>query len=149
MGGWVSVGGPDVGVPNSNPPLFVGGPGRPDLGREVLRVVHDAAKTLVVVNHLVTEPTFIDALLAARRRRVQVRLVTELRENRRDGVRYPTLGFEHEASAELAAHFTAVRRLAGELVSCRGLRSYAHPKLLLADDRVLLVSSARSNFGWA
>lgn len=108
---------------------------------------------MTVVNPLVTEPALVEALLAARRRRVQVRLITEVRENRGGGVHYRTRGFEFAAAvapgkhfagadADLKKHFAAIRRLAGELVYCRGPRHYAHAKLLLSDDRVLIVSSA-------
>lgn len=145
MGNWVPVGGENNGVLVSEPPLFVGGPGRPDLGNEVLRTIQEAARSLVVINPLVSEPAFVEALRAARQRRVQVRVITELRENRGAGVRYPTRGFEYASSNEMGTHFTAIRQLAGELVTCRGLRFYAHAKLLLADDRTLLISSANGN----
>lgn len=142
MSGWVPVRSSGADVPRFEPPVFVGGSGRPDLGNEVLRIVHDSNESLTLVNPLVTEPAIVDALLAARRRRVRVRVITELRENRGRGIRYPTRGFEHDGTAELGEHFASIRRLAGELVFCRGPRHYAHAKLLLSDDRVLMVSSA-------
>lgn len=141
MSGWVPVRSPGADVPPSEPPLFVGGIGRPDLGREYLRIIAETTGSLTVVNPLVTEPALVEALLAARHRRVQVRLITELRENRGRGIRYPTRGFEHDAGVELGEHSAAIRRLAGELIFCRGPRHYAHAKLLLSDDRLLMVSS--------
>lgn len=153
MSGWVPVRSPGADVPRSEPPIFVGGPHRPDLGEEVLRIVQETTRSLTLVTPLVTEPALVEALLAARRRRVQVRLITEVRENRGDGVHYRTRGFEFDAGVapgkhfagtdvDLKKHFAAIRRLAGELVYCRGPRHYAHAKLLLSDDRVLMVSSA-------
>lgn len=122
--------------------VFVNQDGSPDVGREIRRLISEASRSIDIVNPLVTDPRVVDALTKARARGVRVRIITELRDNRGAGIRYPTRGFETADTHSLKKdQFEAIRELATHRVFCRGLRYYAHAKLLLTDESHLLLSS--------
>jgi len=153
MGEWVRLreNSPVLGTDEMGSPLLLNGNGRAALGEELLRATTEARRSVSVVNPLLTDHRMLEALIVARKRRIKVKVITELRENRGGGIRFPTRGFEAESPANLQEHFRAVRLLAGNLVSCRGLRHYAHAKILLVDEERLILSSANwvpNSLGW-
>jgi phosphatidylserine/phosphatidylglycerophosphate/cardiolipin synthase-like enzyme len=121
------------------------------LGEHILARIMNARRTLMAVSPMVEDPRVVEALLAARRRGVRVRVLTQLRENSSKGIRYPTRGFEGlREEWPLDEHFAALRQLVAGRVFCRGLRHHTHAKLLLADD-VCVISSANlsaNSLGW-
>ena len=131
--------------------VLVNSPGHPVLGEELIRSIASARHSVIAINPLLTDARMIDTLVAARKRRVSVKLITELREYRRSGIEYPTRGFEAETATNLEEHFRIVRVLAQERVLCRGLRHYAHGKAVVVDDQQVILSSANwtaNSLGW-
>lgn len=131
--------------------LFVNVPGTTELGEELLRCVASSRRTILIVNPLITDHRWIESIIAARVRGVRVKVITELRENRGSAIKYPTRGFEVVDQNVLKKHFMSVRRLAMSRVACRGLRHYAHAKLIVVDGERVIISSANGNpnsLGW-
>lgn len=131
--------------------LFVNVPGTIDLGSELLRCVAAARRSVMFINPLITDERLTEGIVSARARGVKVKVVTELRENRGSGIKYPTRGFDVSDQRVLNEHFMAVRHLAKNRVLCRGLRHYAHAKFLIVDEERLLISSANgtsNSLGW-
>ena len=131
--------------------VLVNTPGRPFLGKELIRSIASARHSVIAINPLLTDARMVDTLVAARKRRVMIKLITELRDNRGSGVKYPTRGFEAEAATNLKEHFRIVRALALERVLCRGLCRYAHGKAVVVDDEQVVLSSANwtaNSLGW-
>jgi phosphatidylserine/phosphatidylglycerophosphate/cardiolipin synthase-like enzyme len=153
VGEWIRLR-PDPWIPaaTASTPLLVNCAGRSELGERIVALIDSAQKSVAVISPLLTDERLLGRLVAARQRRVRVQVITELRNNRSDGVWYPTRGFEPSPQGKhLKKHFEAVRALAARRVSCRGLKYYAHPKLVLADDARVVVSSANleaNNLGW-
>lgn len=131
--------------------VFVNSPDRATLGEEILRSINSARRSILIINPLITDERLIQQILAARERGVRVKIITELRENRGTGIRYPTLGFEVDAGVDLKEHFMAIRRVTTNRVVCRGLRYYTHSKVLIVDNEQLILSSANgtsNSLGW-
>lgn len=153
MGQWIKV--PVVEAPFSadlpEGRLFVNQKGLPSLGRESLRLIGEAGSSIDIINPLVTDQRIVQALTQARGRGVRVRVITELRDNRGDGITYPTRGFEASDTHVLRDHFEAIRVLAKRRVFLRGLTHYVHAKLLSIDKHAILISSANltaNSLGW-
>lgn len=135
---------PDAGV-------FVNSAEKAELGEEILRSIGSARRSVAIINPLISDERLVQQILAARERGVRVKLITELRENRKSGIKYPTRGFEVDDEVSLNEHFTAIRRLANGRVHCRGMRYYAHAKVIVVDDEQLILSSANgtsNSLGW-
>jgi len=131
--------------------LFVNSRGKPALGEEILRTIGTARNSVIIINPIVSDGRLVNEILAARKRGVRVKLITELRENRKTGIKYPTRGFEVEDKCQLDEHFEAIRRLAISGVHCRGCRYYTHAKVIIADNNQAIISSANGNansLGW-
>lgn len=135
---------PDAGV-------FVNSAEKAELGEEILRSIGSARRSVAIINPLISDERLVKQVLAARERGVRVKIITELRENRKVGVKYPTRGFEVDDDVSLNDHFTAIRRLVRGRVNCRGMRYYAHAKVIVVDDEQLILSSANgtsNSMGW-
>jgi len=140
----IPPGPPDSGV-------FVNTPDRAKLGEEILRCITTARRSLLIINPLITDERLLQHILGARERGVRVKIITELRENRRSGISYPTRGFEVDDEANLNEHFMAIRRLTTRRVLCRGMRYYAHAKIVVVDHERVILSSANgtsNSLGW-
>lgn len=153
MGEWVRLrdGCPNLASEWRARGVLVNTPGHPFVGEELIRSIASARHSIIAINPLLTDARMVNALVAARKRRVSVKIITELRDNRGSGVKYPTRGFEAETATNLKEHFRIVRALARERVLCRGLRHYAHGKAIVVDDQQVVLSSANwtaNSLGW-
>jgi phosphatidylserine/phosphatidylglycerophosphate/cardiolipin synthase-like enzyme len=146
MGRWEILDRPAV-EPTREGPLFVNDEGRPALGRAILRTIEESERSLRIITPEVDDARVESALIAARKRRVRVKIVTKLRDDRD-----PQASFESPRSArQKPGHRQAIRRLSTSRIFCRGLDSYAHAKLVIADERTAWVSSANldsNSLGW-
>jgi len=131
--------------------VFVNAHDRANLGEEILRCISTSQRSLMIINPLITDERLIQHIVEARERGVRVKIITELRENRRSGVSYPTRGFEVDDEFNLNEHFMAIRRLTTGRVLCRGMRYYAHAKIVVVDNERVILSSANgtpNSLGW-
>jgi len=131
--------------------VFVNAHDGANLGEEILRCISTSQQSLLIINPLITDERLIQHILEARERGVRVKIITELRENRRSGVSYPTRGFEVDDEFNLNEHFMAIRRLTTGRVLCRGMRYYAHAKIVMVDNERVILSSANgtpNSLGW-
>jgi len=131
--------------------VFVNSKRKAGLGEEILRTIGSARSSVMMINPIISDHRFVQEILAVRERGVRVKLITELRENRKTGIKYPTRGFEVEDEGHLNEHFEALRRLAIGRVHCRATRYYAHAKVIVIDDARAIFSSANGNsnsLGW-
>ena len=153
MGEWLRLrdGYPEWTSESVNTEVLVNTPGRALLGEELLGAVASARRSVIAINPLLTDSRMLNALIGARKRGVRIKIITELRDNRKKGVKYPTRGFEAENPTNLQKHFENIRALVQEGILCRGLQHYAHGKALIVDDQQLVLSSVNwteNSLGW-
>ncbi len=153
MGEWLRLrdGCPDWTSESVNSEVLVCSPGRALLGEELLGTVASARRSVIAINPLLTDSRMLSALIGARQRGVRIKIITELRDNRGKGVKYPTRGFEAENPINVQKHFENIRALVQEGILCRGLQHYAHGKALIVDDLHLVLSSVNwteNSLGW-
>ena len=153
MGEWVRIrdGCAEWAIESVDTAVLVNTPGRALLGEEFLGSVASARRSVIAINPVLTDSRMLDTLIGARKRKVRIKIITELRDNRGSGVKYPTRGFEAEHRMNLQQHFKSIRALVQEGVLCRGLQHYAHGKALIVDDLQLVLSSVNwtdNSLGW-
>jgi phosphatidylserine/phosphatidylglycerophosphate/cardiolipin synthase-like enzyme len=153
MGEWLRLrdGCPEWASESMDPDVLVNTPGRALLGEELLGSVASARRSVIAINPLLTDLRMLNTLIGARKRGVRIKIITELRDHGRSGVKYPTRGFEAENPMNLQQHYKSIRALVQEGVLCRGLQHYAHGKALVVDDLQLVLSSVNwteNSLGW-
>jgi phosphatidylserine/phosphatidylglycerophosphate/cardiolipin synthase-like enzyme len=121
------------------------------LGNQILLLVRNARKRLFLISPMVADERLLNAIVCARSRGVEVRLLTELLERKQGKLKFPTKGFEFEPESSLRDHSENLRKLVNHGVFCRSMTFYAHAKLVIADNENGIVSSANlssNSLGW-
>jgi phosphatidylserine/phosphatidylglycerophosphate/cardiolipin synthase-like enzyme len=115
-----------------------------DLTEHLLLAIESARTTLWVASPFIDDDRIVQALISAKARRVRIKVITDIRNNRGRGKQYVTRGFEAkpEEAKNVDAHQACIRKLARSRISCRSPTHYPHFKLIVADDRIAYFSSA-------
>jgi len=143
LGSWNCIA-KDSRPPTSRGSLWTNNPKCVDLTDRIFALIDSAKTSLWVASPIIDDPRIVDALKKAKYRRVRVKVITDIRNNRGRGSLYLTRGFEakSEEDTKLEAHQACIRELARERVPCRSPTHYPHFKLILADNLNGLLSSA-------
>lgn len=143
LGQWTS--GDEAGsLPLSRQSLWVNSRECVDLTERLLSAIESAKKTLWVASPFIDDARIVQALKNAKARRVRIKVITDIRNNRGRGKQYLTHGF-HTKSVETKnfdSHQKCIRDLARSRISCRSPTHYPHFKLIVADDEIAVMSSA-------
>ncbi len=115
-----------------------------ELTQRLLSAIESAKKTLWVASPFIDDDRIVQALIDAKARRVSIKVITDIRNNRGRGKQYLTEGFQSnpEEAKNVDAHQASIRGLARSRISCRSPTHYPHFKLIVVDDRVAYLSSA-------
>ena len=124
--------------------VWINSPDCVELTDRLLASIESARKVLWVASPFIDDERIVQSLIRARSRRVRVKVVTDIRNNRGRGKQYVTRGFqaEPEEATKFDAHQSCIRELARARISCRSPIHYPHFKLVVADDRIAILSSA-------
>lgn len=151
LGKWIRSEGAAL-LPSSRQSLWVNSRESIELTKCLLSAIESARKTLWVVSPFIDDTRVVRSLKNAKARRVRIKVITDIRNNRGRGKHYLTRGF-HAESAETKnfdSHQECIRDLARSLISCRSPTHYPHFKLIVTDDRIAYLSSAnltKNSFG--
>jgi len=131
-------------LPWSSQFVLVNSPECVELTDRLLAAIESAKKTLWVASPFIDDDRFVQSLVRAKARRVRIKVITDIRNNRGRGKQYVTRGFqsESEEATKFDAHQSCIRELARARISCRSPTHYPHFKLIVADDRIAMLSSA-------
>ena len=144
MGRWEPLVAPEI-VAELESPLAINARGRADLGRGILATIATAKQSLRIMSPMLDDPQIESALIAARMRRVSVKVITGLLEDRKKSPEFPS---SEKGDVRIAG---AVRNLTTKRIYCRAMGYFPHAKLVFADDQVAWVSSANlasNSLGW-
>lgn len=113
------------------------------LGRTIVETIESAKRSVLVATPLIEDERVCEALVDARRRRIRIKVLTNIVNNRRDDIKFPTTGFGREQEfSNWEKHFRYTHKLARNSSPCRSLCRFVHAKLLVVDDTSAIVSSA-------
>lgn len=143
VGHWKSSG-EAASLPSSRQSVWTNSPECVELTERLLAAIESAKKTLWVASPFIDDDRIAQALVRAKARRVRIKVITDIRNNRARGKQYVTRGFqaEPEEAKNLDAHQSCIRELARSRISCRSPTHYPHFKLIVADKRTAYLSSA-------
>ncbi len=143
LGSWNCIA-QDSRPPSSRGSLWTNNPKCVDLTDRILALIESAQTNLWVASPVIDDPRIVEALKQAKYRRVRVRVITDIRNNRGRGRLYLTQGFEvkSEEKTKLQAHQACLRELTHALIPCRSPTHYPHLKLVVADNQSGILSSA-------
>lgn len=142
-GHWKSSG-EATSLPLSRQSVWINSPNCADLTDRLLTAIESAKQSLWVASPFIDDERILKSLVRAKSRRVRVKVVTDIRNNRGRGNKYVTRGFQAEPKEVMKfdAHQSCIRELARARISCRSPIHYPHFKLIVADDRIAILSSA-------
>lgn len=131
-------------LPLSHKPVWTNNSDSVDLSEHLFAMVDSAKRSLWIASPFIDDHRIVEALIRAKTRRVRIKVITDIRNNRGRGKQYITRGFEStsQEETELEAHQACIRELSRALISCRSPMHYPHFKLIIADEQSALLSSA-------
>ncbi len=131
-------------LPSSRGSVWTNNSDSIELTEQILVLIDSAERSLWIASPFIDDERIVDALQRAKSRRVRVKLITDIRNNRGRGKLYTTRGFQSKPAEanSLEKHQACIRELVRSRISCRSPTHYPHFKLIIADDRRGLLSSA-------
>lgn len=118
-------------------------------GKDILNAVEAAKKEISILLPVIDDERILAALASARKRGVNIRIITAMRERQKATLHFQTRGFEGDRDP--VNSIVMLRRFAELGIYCRDATFHPHAKLLLIDGSVAFISSANltsNSLGW-